>query len=113
VTGAAGSGGRGLAAWDGGAGRERRWRPGGLSGGPAQGAVGSGGDGCPALMASGRAYLDGTPPSRQADRLRRHVRTGRPLGDEKLLAAAGKATGRKLRRKRTRSGQPAASERNG
>jgi hypothetical protein len=61
-------------------------------------------------MASGRAYLDGTPPSRQADRLRRHVRTGRPLGDEKLLAAVAKATGRKPGRNRTRSGEHALSE---
>jgi len=54
------------------------------------------------LVKDWRAHLDDTPPSWEADRLRRHVRTGRPLGDEKLLAAAEDATGRRLGRGRRR-----------
>jgi putative transposase len=65
------------------------------------------------LVKDWRAYLDDTPPSWEADRLRRHVRTGRPLGGEQLLAAAEKATGRTLGRGRRRTAERAASERNG
>ena len=64
------------------------------------------------LVTDWRAYLDDTPPSWQANRIRRHVRTGRPLGDDKLLAAAEKATGRTLRRKQAggESARPSAGE---
>ena len=65
------------------------------------------------LVTDWRAYLDDAPPSWEADRLRRHVRTGRPLGGERLLAAAERATGRKLRRKRTRRAGAEETERNG
>jgi putative transposase len=65
------------------------------------------------LVTDWRAYLDDTPPSWEADRLRRHVRTGRPLGGEKLLAATEEATGRTLGRGRGRTAERAASQRNG
>ena len=65
------------------------------------------------LVTDWRAFLDDTSPSWAADRIRRHVRTGRPLGHEKLLAAAEEATERPLRRKRTRRAAAKATEPNG
>lgn len=63
------------------------------------------------LVDEWRAYLDDTPPSWEVDRIRRQLRTGRALGDEKLLAAAEAATGRPLRRKRSRRSDAQATER--
>lgn len=65
------------------------------------------------LILDWRAYLDDTPPSWQADRIRLHVRTGRPLGDEKLLARAERAMGRSLRKGWSRHDESGESGGNG
>jgi putative transposase len=44
-----------------------------------------------------RAFLDGGLPERQADALRQHERTGRPLGDAGFVAELEARLGRRLR----------------
>lgn len=44
------------------------------------------------------AFLSAGLPEERADELRRHERTGRPLGDERFIEALESALGRRLRR---------------
>ena len=49
------------------------------------------------LVPDWRAYLDDTPPGWQVDELRRHVRSGRPLGSAAFLERLEAVLGRRLR----------------
>ena len=50
------------------------------------------------LVSDWRAWLAAPPPDGQTDRLRHHLQTGRPLGDQAFLARVEKATSRLSRR---------------
>ncbi len=58
------------------------------------------------LVPDWREFLDDTPPSWQLDELRRHVRSGRPLGSPAFVERLEAGLGRKLRL--ARRGRPPA-----